>query len=67
MPRIETKVDRDSDEFRQNAESNVALAEDLRTLSEQICTGGSARSRERHLKRGKLLPRDRISTRINDD
>ena len=67
MPRLETKINRDSDEFRQNAEANVGLAEDLRTLSEQICTGGSARSRERHLKRGKLLPRDRISTLIDED
>jgi 3-methylcrotonyl-CoA carboxylase beta subunit len=67
MPRIDTKIDRDSDEYRQNAEANVALAQDLRALSEQVVTGGSARARERHLKRGKLLPRDRISTLIDDD
>ena len=67
MPRIETKIDCESDEYRQNAEANVALAEDLRALSEQVLTGGSARSRERHLKRGKLLPRDRINTLIDDD
>jgi len=60
MPVIETKIDRKSEEFLQNAEANIALAEDLKNVSEQILTGGPARSRERHLVRGKLLPRDRI-------
>ena len=35
MPRIETKIDRESEEYRQNAEANVALAEDLRALTEE--------------------------------
>ncbi len=60
MPVIETKIDRKSEEFLQNAKANIALAEDLKKVSEQILTGGPARSRERHLVRGKLLPRDRI-------
>jgi len=67
MPLIETRVDRDSEEFRENAAHNVALANDLRALSEKIATGGSPRSRERHLVRGKLLPRDRIATLTDDD
>jgi 3-methylcrotonyl-CoA carboxylase beta subunit len=60
MPVIETKIDRKSEEFLQNAKANIALAEDLKNVSEKILTGGPARSRERHLVRGKLLPRDRI-------
>ncbi len=67
MPVIKSKIDRQSDEFRQNAEANAALAQDLHALSEQIMTGGSPRSRERHLKRGKLLPRDRIGGLLDDD
>ncbi|MDH3430846.1 MAG: methylcrotonoyl-CoA carboxylase [Gammaproteobacteria bacterium] len=66
MPVIETKIDRNSEDFRENSAANMALAEDLRNLSEQILTGGSARSRELHLVRGKLLPRDRINTLIDD-
>jgi 3-methylcrotonyl-CoA carboxylase beta subunit len=66
MPRIKSKIDRESDEFQQNAAANVALAEALRALNEQIETGGSPRSRERHLSRGKLLPRDRILTLIDE-
>jgi len=57
MPIIKTKIDRRSSDFRQNAKANAELAEDLRGLSEQINTGGAERSRERHLARGKLLPR----------
>lgn len=67
MPVIETKIDRNSDEFLQNSAANIALAEDLREVSEQIMTGGSARARERHLVRGKLLPRDRIDALTDDD
>ena len=67
MPRIETKIDPASEEFEKNRLANEALAEDLRAVSELIMTGGSARARERHLSRGKLLPRDRINALIDDD
>lgn len=67
MPVIKTKIDRESDEFKQNSEANVALSENLKEVTEQILTGGPARSRERHLVRGKLLPRDRIDILIDDE
>lgn len=66
MPRIETKIDRESEDFTNNKEANGSLAEALRELSEQIKTGGSAKSRERHLSRGKLLPRDRIDALLDE-
>jgi len=66
MPVIKTKVDRESDDFLLNSEANVALAENLKEVRDQIMTGGSARSRERHLVRGKLLPRDRIDALIDE-
>jgi len=66
MPVIKTKIDRESDEFLQNSEANVALAKDLKEVRDQVMTGGPARSRERHLLRGKLLPRDRIDALIDD-
>ena len=67
MPRIESKIDRESEEFANNRAANEELAATLRELSAQIHTGGSAQSRERHLSRGKLLPRDRIDALIDDD
>ena len=67
MPLIKTKVDLNSDDFAANAEVNMTLARDLAALSEQVMQGGSERSRERHVKRGKLLPRDRIRTLLDED
>jgi 3-methylcrotonyl-CoA carboxylase beta subunit len=67
MPRIDTRIDRDSEAYALNFAANSALAEDLRTLSEQIMIGGSARARELHLSRGKLLPRDRIAALLDDE
>jgi 3-methylcrotonyl-CoA carboxylase beta subunit len=67
MPLIKTKVDRNSDDFTANMEVNLALARDLEAVSEQVRAGGSERSRERHVKRGKLLPRDRISALLDED
>ena len=67
MPVIKSKVDRNSDEFGKNSEANVALAEDLRALDERVLAGGSARAREKHELRGKLLPRDRIKILLDGD
>ena len=67
MPVIETKIDRESEDFENNRAANAALADDLRAVSDEILTGGPARSRERHLSRGKLLPRDRIDALTDDD
>jgi len=67
MPLIKSKIDRESEQFASNREANETLAANLRELSAQVQTGGSARARERHLSRGKLLPRDRITTLTDDD
>ena len=67
MPLIKTKVDRNSDDFAANFAVNQALSRDLAELSAQVTLGGSEQSRERHVKRGKLLPRDRIRLLLDDD
>ncbi|MGA8204099.1 MAG: carboxyl transferase domain-containing protein, partial [Woeseiaceae bacterium] len=67
MPVLKSRVDTSSGEFQQNAAANVELAARLREVSAQIATGGPARSRERHLVRGKLLPRDRVDALTDDD
>jgi len=67
MPVIETKVDRSSDDFKKNAEAHKALADKLREIDEYVMQGGTERSRERHQARGKLLPRDRIRTLLDED
>ncbi|NNF39973.1 MAG: methylcrotonoyl-CoA carboxylase [Woeseiaceae bacterium] len=67
MPVIKTKVDRESDDFKKNAEANTALADNLREVDDYVMQGGTERSREKHLARGKLLPRDRIRELLDED
>ncbi|HUE80097.1 MAG TPA: carboxyl transferase domain-containing protein, partial [Sphingomicrobium sp.] len=59
-PRIDTKVSTDSEEFRARASHNRALAERLRADVAQAALGGTEKHRERHVSRGKLLPRERV-------
>jgi 3-methylcrotonyl-CoA carboxylase beta subunit len=59
-PRIDSKVATDSDEFRARAAHNRALAEKLRADVAEAAKGGPEKHRERHVARGKLLPRDRV-------
>jgi 3-methylcrotonyl-CoA carboxylase beta subunit len=59
-PRIESKIVTDSEEFRARAEHNRALAEKLRADVAEAAKGGPEKHRQRHVGRGKLLPRDRV-------
>ncbi|WP_431470270.1 carboxyl transferase domain-containing protein [Sphingosinithalassobacter sp. LHW66-3] len=59
-PALTSQLSRDSDGFRANAAHNQALAQKLRADVAQAALGGSERARERHIARGKLLPRDRV-------
>ncbi len=49
-----------TDEFRANLAANEALCAALRSELDRVTAGGGERARERHLSRGKLLPRDRV-------
>ena len=60
MAKIVSKLNSRSADFLQNAEHMQAQVNDLKEKLEQIKLGGGERSRERHLSRGKLLPRDRV-------
>src|ERR671913_1073503 len=59
-PRLDSKIDLGSDEARARASHNRGLAEKLRQDVATAAKGGNDKSRERHLARGKLLPRDRV-------
>jgi 3-methylcrotonyl-CoA carboxylase beta subunit len=59
-PQIETKIVADDEQFRARDEHNRALAEKLRGDVAEAARGGSEKHRERHVSRGKLLPRDRV-------
>ncbi|MFA5520857.1 MAG: carboxyl transferase domain-containing protein [Castellaniella sp.] len=60
MPVIESRINTRAQGFVENARATQRLVDDLRENLERTALGGSAASRERHLSRGKLLPRDRV-------
>lgn len=59
-PIIKTSVASSSDRFAENLAANIALRDKLRADVSKAGLGGTARSRDRHVSRGKLLPRDRV-------
>jgi 3-methylcrotonyl-CoA carboxylase beta subunit len=59
-PVLPTAVNPDSETFRANAAHNRALRDDLWAKVAEAAVGGNAKSRERHVARGKLLPRERV-------
>ncbi|MFH1553536.1 MAG: carboxyl transferase domain-containing protein [Pseudomonadota bacterium] len=65
MAIIEDAVDRRSEAYHRNRAALFSSVSDLREKVERIAQGGGEVARERHLKRGKLLPRDRIRTLLD--
>ncbi len=65
MPRIASTTDIHSPEFAANAAAMRQLCEELDQRRAQAAQGGPPRSRERHIARGKLLPRDRVMALID--
>ncbi|HHL4081365.1 MULTISPECIES: carboxyl transferase domain-containing protein [unclassified Burkholderia] len=61
MPIIESKLNPRSEDFRANAAALEAVVADLRAKIERLAQGGGQAARDKHLSRGKLLPRDRIA------
>ncbi len=60
MTVIKSSINPRSDEFKANAEAMEATVADLRRVVAAVKQGGGPAMRERHLARGKLLPRERI-------
>jgi len=60
MTELSTSVDSRSDDFKRNSEQMQRLVDDLRSEQSRVAAGGGERSVERHLSRGKLLPRERV-------
>ncbi|UTW56801.1 carboxyl transferase domain-containing protein [Kordiimonas sp. SCSIO 12610] len=61
MPVLSTSIDSSSDEFAANKAQIDSVVDDLKSKIRDISKGGPERAREKHLSRGKLLPRDRVT------
>ena len=57
---LTSTVDPRSEGFAANAAHMRGLLDDLRARMAQAALGGDERSRQRHVSRGKLLPRERV-------
>lgn len=53
--------------FRSNRESYLDLVRTLGAVRTRAAQGGSERSRDRHIARGKLLPRDRVKELLDQN
>src|SRR4051795_13476051 len=60
MSVIKSQVNPRSAEFRANAERMQSLVQDLRKKIETVSLGGDKAAREKHIGRGKMLPRERV-------
>ncbi len=66
MAVIKSKINTRSQEFQDNTAAMRELVSDLKQLVAEVKQGGGERSQQRHLARGKLLPRDRIQTLLDE-
>jgi len=65
MPTLTSSISPRSEQYQANHASMQALVSDLRTKLAQAALGGSAAAREKHVARGKLLPRERVETLVD--
>ena len=59
-PVLTSMLDREAPDAKARFDHNKALANDLRERVAEAALGGSEKHRERHVSRGKLLPRERV-------
>ena len=65
MPAIRTRLDPRSQEFTDNAAYHRELVAELDRRLARASAGGGDKARDRHLARGKLLPRDRVAALLD--
>ncbi len=67
MFRIESKINVNTPEFKQNQDEFLIILNEFRSILKQVRNGASPKAVERHKKRGKLLARERIDLLIDPD
>ncbi|CAM4438679.1 MAG: Methylmalonyl-CoA carboxyltransferase 12S subunit [Legionella sp.] len=60
MAKLISQINTGSQEFRENQTAMQTLVDDLKNHIQRIVLGGDEKARARHLKHGKLLPRERL-------
>ena len=65
MTTIHTRLNPRSEEFLANSQAMQALVDDLRQKVAQAALGGGEEARNKHIGRGKLLPRERVQALLD--
>jgi len=65
VAKLTSKINTRSQDFLDNAAHMQVQIDDLRDKLSEVKLGGGERSRQRHLDRGKLLPRDRVNALLD--
>jgi 3-methylcrotonyl-CoA carboxylase beta subunit len=63
--KLQSKILTNTDEFKSNTEAHQAALKTVRDAATAAQLGGGERSRERHLSRGKMLPRNRVGNLLD--
>ncbi|GLQ35318.1 methylcrotonoyl-CoA carboxylase [Amylibacter marinus] len=61
MAKLISKISPQSQEFHENTAANQKHLDAISQIAQRISLGGRQSSRDRHVARGKLLPRDRVA------
>ncbi len=61
MPIIESKLSPRAADFQANADKMRSIVADLKAKVAQAALGGGSKARDKHVAKGKLLPRERIN------
>ena len=65
MAKIQSKISTASAQYTVNREANLEQLAVVKEAVDFAATGGSEKSKERHVSRGKLLPRDRVANLLD--
>ncbi|MBB1471637.1 methylcrotonoyl-CoA carboxylase [Luteimonas sp. MC1782] len=65
MPVLSSSLDTASSDFTGNVEHHLALVDELDRRLARAADGGGDKAREKHVARGKLLPRERIAALLD--
>lgn len=65
MPKIESNFDRSSNAAQNNKKTMRDIVEVLKEKTKIASLGGTEEARQKHIKRGKLLPRERVEQLID--
>ncbi len=65
MAVLTSSISPQSAQFQANQQAHEAAMQTIQDAAEHALNGGGAKAKERHLSRGKLLPRDRIAALLD--